>query len=95
MIQATQHSELKATLMRVMTNIQGITGIIKKYQDSGILQEESSQDMVSVLLGPLMARQMFGRVFGDSSVLDINAAEYIEKFLRGRLISEGVATLAS
>jgi len=87
LVQAGQYPELRNTLERLLANIQNITKIIRQYQEEGLLIEEFPQITVSVLIGPVMARQLFRNAVSESSALLIDQQAYVDAFLRGRATS--------
>lgn len=81
--QVQQYPELKAALARLGRDIEGMSAIIQRYQQQGLLKTEAPRITLSALLGPLMTRQMFRRAFVGVQPLAIDAEQVVLFFLHG------------
>lgn len=80
-----QHPELKDALSRPLINIQAIIDIIQRYQEQGLLKQESPLSAVSSLIGPIMVQQMFRRAVSNMTFQALSSQEHVDAFLHGRV----------
>jgi AcrR family transcriptional regulator len=79
-----RNPELMEALDSIWANIQGIITVIQQYQMQGLLRCKSPIECVSVLLGPIMANQIFQSANPELSLPIIDLKEYVDAFLHGR-----------
>jgi AcrR family transcriptional regulator len=84
LVEIPRHPELRNTLQAPLANIQGIVGIIERYQLEGLLKKEPPLVTVNALLAPLMVNEMYRRVNDEMLLTAIEAQEYVDAFLNGR-----------
>jgi len=83
-LEIPRYPELRNVLQTPLANIQGLVSIIARYQKQGLLVDEPPLTSVSVLLAPILLKQMFHRANADLPVPSIDLHEYVEAFLNGR-----------
>lgn len=84
LLEIPRHPELKNTLQIPLANIQGIMQILERYQNEGLLKEESALVRFNVFLAPIMVTKMYRRIQTDSLAIAIDVQDYVDAFLQGR-----------
>lgn len=84
LLEIPRHPELSKTLQIPLANLKGVVHIIERYQQDGLLKNEPSLSMVSILLGPIMINQLFQKANSDLPIADIDLNVYVEGFLYGK-----------
>jgi AcrR family transcriptional regulator len=84
LIELPRNPDLRGSLDTPWNNLQGIIQIIRKYQDDGLLRNESPIATVSALIGPIMIGQMFRRAGMDQPVPVPDPQAHVHSFLNGR-----------
>ncbi len=84
LIEMPRHPDLRISIGVPWRNLQGVIGIVQRYQQEGLLAAESPLATVSSLLGPVMISQMFRRANLQLPVPTIDPKAVVEAFLHGR-----------
>lgn len=84
LIEVSRHPELQPSMSVPLRNLQGVIGVIERYQEEGMLSAESPLTTISSLLGPIIIGQMFRRANLSPAVPTIDPKRYVGAFLRGR-----------
>lgn len=79
-----RNPELKQSALKLWMNIQVLIGILKRYQEEGMLKKEPALSSANALIGPLMVSQMFRRANLGLPVPAIDPQEQVATFLHGR-----------
>jgi AcrR family transcriptional regulator len=84
LIEMPRHPDLRSSMGVPWNNLQGVVGIIQRYQERGRLERESPLTTISSLLGPVMISQMFRRANLELEAPTVDPQAHVEAFLRGR-----------
>jgi AcrR family transcriptional regulator len=84
LIEASRHPDLRSSMGVPWRNLQGVVGIIQRYQGRGRLERESPLTAISSLLGPVMISQMLRRANLEPEAPMVDPEAHVEAFLRGR-----------
>jgi len=94
LIEAPRNPEMRRSLDIPWNNVQVVLEIIKRYRTQGVLKNESPLACLSALIGPIMVSQMFRRANPDIAAPAVEPKEYVDVFLRGRLVQSGAPLLS-
>lgn len=86
LIEIPRNPELEKLLNIPWKNIARITNILEQYQAQHIIKKEPVLQSISVLLGPLMIRQLIKQAELNLPIPPIEPHIYLENFLNGHLL---------
>ena len=86
MTETLRNPELIGLLEIPWQNIEKIIAILEQYQNQREIKQEPLLHSISVLLGPLMVRNLFNQFDRNLGIPAIDPEAYIEEFLCGRII---------
>jgi AcrR family transcriptional regulator len=84
LIEVSRHPDLRSSMGVPWKNLQGVVGIIQRYQEQGRLKGEPPLTAISSLLGPVMISQMLRRANLELEAPIVDPEAHVEAFLRGR-----------
>jgi AcrR family transcriptional regulator len=84
LIEMPRHPEMRSSMGVPWRNLQGVIGIIGRYQAEGRLRQEPPLAVLSSLLGPVLIGQMFRRANLEIEAPKIDPGAHVSAFLHGR-----------
>jgi AcrR family transcriptional regulator len=84
LIEMPRYPDLQRSFNTPWRNIQAILRTIQRYQEQGLLKDESPLASLSALIGPILAIQMLRHAKLDLPVPAIDPKAHVEAFLDGR-----------
>jgi len=84
LIEMPRYPDLQGSFNTPWKNLQGIIGIIQKYQKQGELKEESPLASLTALIGPILVSQMLRHANPNLPVPAMDPKAHVEAFLNGR-----------
>jgi AcrR family transcriptional regulator len=86
LLEMTRHPDLRSSMGVPWGNLQGVIGIIRRYQREGLLSVESPLSTIGSLLGPVMFSGMLRRARPhlELPMPTFDQQAHVEAFLRGR-----------
>ena len=79
-----RHPELREAVPEPLSLFRDLVELLARYQQEGVLRQESSFRAVAALLGPLMYAGMMSRVLPETSDHEPDLEEHVDRFLHGR-----------
>ncbi len=84
LIEVSRHPDLRSSMEVPWRNLDGVIGIIQRYQRDGLLGQEHPLSVIGSLLGPVMIIQMLRRANLQLEAPIVDPEAHVEAFLRGR-----------
>ena len=84
LIEMPRYPDLQGSFNTPWRNIQTILKTIQRYQEQGLLKNESPLASLSALIGPILVSQMLRHAKLNLPVPDIDAQAHVDAFLQGR-----------
>ncbi len=84
LIEMPRHPDLRSSMGAPWKNLQGVIGIVQRYQHDGLLGAEHPLSVIGSLLGPVMISQMFRRANLALEAPTVDPKAHVDAFLRGR-----------
>jgi len=84
LIELPRNPDLQGTFSTPWKNIQAIIKIVQKYQEQGLLKNETPLASLSALIGPIMVSQMFRRANPNLPAPAMDSQTHVDAFLHGR-----------
>jgi AcrR family transcriptional regulator len=83
LVEIPRNPELKNLLEIPWKNIARVSNILEQYQTRNIIKQDPVLNSISVLLGPLMVRNLIEQSNLDMDIPSIDPEAYVENFLAG------------
>jgi AcrR family transcriptional regulator len=87
-VELPRNPDLQGSFIALKNNIGNLIAIIRRYQQQGLLKDESPFASLGALIGPILVHQMARRANFGLPVPAIDAREHVDAFLHGRKLAE-------
>jgi AcrR family transcriptional regulator len=84
LVEMPRYRELRRALRTPWANLQGIIGILQRYQRQGLLRNELPLGALSALIGPILIAQMLHHAEPQIPVPPLDLRAHVSSFLDGR-----------